>query len=80
MSKHRTSRAYDLTHELFVTQHVDASRTFTTVMVTDKDFSGIGVAKRNHEDPVRFEVGYELAYARALRDLADNLEKAVHTG
>lgn len=80
MSKpRRSARAYDQSHKIDITQHVDPTRTFTTVLITDKDIAGVGVSKRNSEDPVNFEVGYRLAYARALRDLADNIERQVQT-
>lgn len=53
---------------------VDRQKKFTVVSVRSVDFAGVGVSKRNLEDPYDPQTGYDLALARALRDAADHLE------
>jgi hypothetical protein len=53
--------------------HVDAGRRFTTVIVKGSRFTGIGVAKRHPDDAFRLQTGVDIATARALRDLAEQL-------
>lgn len=71
----RTSRNYDDDVKLVVITHVDGERLFYTTSVELRNHYGLGVAKRNPSDPVDFELGRQLSLSRALRDLADNIEK-----
>lgn len=41
----------------------------------DDGYLGRGVSRRRKGDPRRTEVGYDLALARALRNMADAIEK-----
>lgn len=74
-NRSRTSRNYEENAIVAITAHVDGARSYTTTAVEMKGFAGLGVAKRNHQDPVDFDLGRQLSLARALRDLADNIEK-----
>lgn len=55
--------------------------TTTEVFIIDPEDAtkalGRGVARRRKGDPRDVQVGHELALARALRDMADDIEKAV---
>lgn len=58
--------------------NVDPTRTFTTVMLTGDRHAAVGTAKRHPDDPYSAQVGMDIAMARALRDLADKVER--HAG
>jgi hypothetical protein len=55
---------------------IDESGDFTVVTLVGKRFAASGAAKRNPRDPLDRQVGVDIASARALRDLADQVEKS----
>jgi hypothetical protein len=61
--------------------HVDSTKTFTTVVVTltqgARFWTGIGTAKRARGDKFSEPIGTSLAMARALRDVAEDMEGEV---
>lgn len=61
--------------EFKATIHVDSSQQFTTVIIEGARFAGLGTAKRHPDDTFDLQVGTDIASARALRDLADQLER-----
>lgn len=65
--------------EAFV--HVDDTKTFTTATVTltqnGREWNGVGTAKRARGDKFSEPIGTSLAMARALRDLATDIEDEV---
>lgn len=56
----------------------DPTETYTVVVISGERYAGVGVAKRNASDPVDPQIGYDIACARALRELADVTEQAAH--
>lgn len=62
--------------------HVSTDREFTTVVLEGQyegeTVGGMGAAKRNRADKYNETVGRQLAFSRALRDLADNIEDMAH--
>lgn len=62
--------------------HVSTDREFTTVVLEGQyegeTVGGMGTAKRNRTDKYNETVGRQLAFSRALRDLADNIEDMAH--
>jgi len=74
-TKRRSDISTILVDGMEIIAHVDPTRTFTTVAIGwDDNYGGTGTAKRNPEDDYDADVGLKLALARALRDLADNIE------
>lgn len=63
--------------ELVYDYHVDPTQTWTTVTVRGDRFVGVGNAKRNPRDPADPQIGLDHAAARALRDLADQIERNI---
>lgn len=57
-----------------ISVHVDPTDTFTTVVMVGERYGAIGTAKRNPRDKFNPQTGVDLALARALREMADNLE------
>lgn len=60
--------------ELDTQVYIDPTETFTVVVVSGERYAGVGVAKRNPKDKPDLQVGYDVASARALRELADQVE------
>lgn len=62
--------------DLATSYHVDNNKVFTTCIVKvidgeGKEITGIGTAKRNVEDEYNRLHGFNLAFRRALKDLAN---------
>lgn len=57
------------------TVHIDSSRTYTTVVMVGDRYGALGTAKRNPRDRHDPQIGVDVATARALRDMADQIEK-----
>lgn len=55
--------------------NIDQDEVFTTVVLVGERWTGIGVAKRNPRDVFDAQLGYDVAFARALRELADVTER-----
>ncbi len=73
---HVTSR-----FNLKVDTYTDGTTTEVLLSLPKSDgWSGRGVSRRRKGDPRNFAVGEDLALARALRSLADTLEKEVAGG
>lgn len=70
----KNSAVWDLTKDFFAVVHMDRTRTFTTVQLSSGDWSGLGVAKRHPNDKHNAQAALDLATARALRDIADDME------
>lgn len=72
----------DLIFEVEAVVNVDSSKTFTTVAATlvqgRTEWTGIGTAKRARGDKYNEDLGITLATARALRDIAEDLERQAH--
>jgi len=71
--------AQDLFFAVDAALHIDSTKTFTTVSVallqgSQEPFKGLGTAKRARGDKYNEDIGVTLATARALRDLAEDLE------
>lgn len=58
--------------------YVDPTETYTVVVASGSRYTGVGVAKRNPNDPPDRQTGYDIASARALRELADLVEAGAH--
>lgn len=54
--------------------HVRRTGPYTVVEVASRGYWGIGVSKKNPIDKENPVLGYRLAFARALRDYADDYE------
>lgn len=65
--------------ELDAQVYVDPTETYTVVVVSGERFTGVGVAKRNPSDPYDAQVGWDIASARALRELAEITEEGAGT-
>jgi hypothetical protein len=61
--------------ELDTQVYVDPTDTFTVVVVSGERYTGIGVAKRNAADDFDLQTGFDIAIARALKELASYTEK-----
>jgi hypothetical protein len=64
----------DICNDLDMLVHVDETETFTTVLLHGARYGGCGTAKRNPRDPYVEQVGIDIAAARAMRDLAAQVE------
>lgn len=73
--------AEELNAEIEAHIHVDDTKTFTTAAVTltqnGREWTGIGTAKRARGDKFSEPIGTSLAMARALKDLATDIEDEV---
>lgn len=63
----------NLSVEVTVDEDEERTEAKVGVMIRDREFSGWGRAKRNPNDPNVPMIGEELAVARALNDLSQNL-------
>jgi hypothetical protein len=72
-------KSEDLDFEVEAVVHVDSTKRFTTVAVTlsqgRSEWVGLGTAKRAQGDKYNEDIGVTLATARALKDLAEDLER-----
>ncbi len=59
-----------------VDEHEDHTSATTWLVGDDRGFTGVGVARRNPDDRDVPAIGDELAVARALADLAEQMLKA----
>ena len=64
--------------ELDAQVYTDPTDTYTVVVITGERYTGVGVAKRAASDPVDPQIGYDLASARALREMASLAEEGAH--
>jgi Domain of unknown function (DUF1876) len=67
------------TVDIYVDEHPETRRTRAEARLHTGDLTdvrGVGTSSRNPRDPEVPEIGDELAVARALADLADNLRAA----
>lgn len=71
----RYSQSSNRRNAIEMTVHIDATETFTTVVVMGSRYVGIGTAKRHPNDAHDAQRGIDIASARALRDLADQTER-----
>lgn len=62
--------------DLRLSEDRDHCRATATMMTTAGTFTGAGEARRHPNDPEVPVIGEEIAVVRALRELADNLERA----
>lgn len=60
--------------ELDAQVYVDPTETFTVVTISGERYTGVGVSKRNPADSYDAQVGWDIACARALRELAEITE------
>ena len=58
--------------------HVDPTKSYTTVILTGERYVGLGTAKRNPCDTYDRQTGIDIAMSRALRELADAMEKGAN--
>ncbi|EID10971.1 hypothetical protein MXEN_17518 [Mycobacterium xenopi RIVM700367] len=59
--------------DVFVDEHPRRTRAKVEMYWRDRKLTGIGFARRNPADENIAEIGHELAVARALSNLADQL-------
>lgn len=71
-------RARFSTLELDTQVYVDPTETYTVVVLSGERYTGVGVAKRFPKDPIDPQIGFDLASARALRELANLTEEGAH--